>query len=133
TALLPALHLCQEALHHVPAEYQDFIAGKTGLAPSHVYGVVSFYEMFTEKQLGKYVIEVCKTLPCMLRGSEALLEHLERKLGVKAGQTTTDKRFTLMTVECLACCDGGPSMRVNHALYKDVSPSKADEILAGLE
>ncbi len=133
TALLACLHLCQDELHHVPPECQAYIAGKLGMTPAHVRGVVTFYEMYSEKPLGKHLLQVCKTLPCMLAGSELLLEHLERKLGLKPGSTTKDGRFTLVTVECLACCDGGPSLMVNDALYKNVSPEKADEIIKELE
>ncbi|MCI4397997.1 MAG: NAD(P)H-dependent oxidoreductase subunit E [Acidobacteria bacterium] len=133
TALLACLHLCQDELRHIPAECQAFIAERLGLAPAHVRGVVTFYEMYSEKPLGKYLLQVCKTLPCMLAGSEVLLEHMERKLGLKPGQTTKDGRFTLVTVECLACCDGGPALMVNDELYKNVSPERADEILKELE
>ena len=133
TALIPALHLCQSELRHVPTEFQAFIADKLGMTPAHVRGVVTFYEMFSEKPHGRYLLQVCKTLPCMLAGSEVLLEHLQAKLGLKPGQTTQDGRFSLITVECLACCDGGPSLMVNETLYKRVSTAEADRILAELE
>ena len=133
SALLPALHLCQEAIRHIPVEYQAFVAGKLGFSPAHVRGVVTFYEMYTEKPVGKYLLQVCKTLPCMLAGSEILLEHLQRKLGLQVGETTPDGRFTLITVECLACCDGGPALMVNETLHLRVSPQAADEILGGLK
>jgi len=133
TALLACLHLCQEELRHIPPECQAFIAERLEMAPAHVRGVVTFYEMYSEKPLGKYLLQVCKTLPCLLAGSAALCEHLERKLGLKPGQTTKDGRFTLVTVECLACCDGGPALMVNETLYKNVSPEKADQILKELE
>jgi NADH-quinone oxidoreductase subunit E len=133
TALIPALHLCQSELRHVPTEFQAFIAQRLGMTPAHVRGVVTFYEMFSEKPHGKYLLQVCKTLPCMLAGSEVLLEHLQNKLGLRPGQTTQDGRFSLVTVECLACCDGGPSLMVNETLYRRVSPAEADRILAELE
>ncbi len=133
TALLACLHLCQEELRHVPPECQKFIAERLGMAPAHVRGVVTFYEMYSERPLGKYLLQVCKTLPCMLAGSETLLEHLERKLGLKPGNTTKDGRFTLVTVECLACCDGAPALMVNETLHKNVSPEKAGDILGELE
>jgi NADH-quinone oxidoreductase subunit E len=133
TALLPALHLCQAELRHVPVEFQAYIAGKLGLSPAHVRGVVTFYEMYSEKPLGKYLLQVCKTLPCMLSGSEALLEHLQGKLGLRPGQTSRDGRYTLITVECLACCDGGPALMVNETLHRRVSPQDADRILGELE
>ena len=90
TALMLALHQCQSELRFVPLEFQSFIAEKLGMAPAHVRGVVTFYEMFTEKQLGQHLLQVCKTLPCMLAGSEVLLEHLQGKLGIRPGQTTQE-------------------------------------------
>jgi NADH-quinone oxidoreductase subunit E len=133
TALLPCLHLCQEALRHVPPEFQAYIADRLGLSPAHVRGVVTFYEMYSEKPLGRHLLQVCQTLPCMLAGSEKLLDHLQRKLRLRAGETTQDGRFSLVTVECLACCDGGPALMVNETLYRGVSCEDADRILAELE
>ena len=133
SALLPALHLCQAELRHVPVEFQAFIAERLGLPAAHVRGVVTFYEMFSEKPLGRHLLQVCRTLPCMLAGSEVLLEHLQNRLSLRPGQTSHDGRFTLMTAECLACCDGGPALMVNETLYRRVSPDDADRILSELE
>jgi NADH-quinone oxidoreductase subunit E len=133
TALLQALHLCQSELRHVPVEFQAFIAERLGMSPAHVRGVVTFYEMYSEKPHGRYLLQVCKTLPCMLAGSEVLLEHLQNKLGLKCGDTTRDGKFSLITVECLACCDGGPALMVNETLHRRVSPADVDRILSELE
>jgi NADH-quinone oxidoreductase subunit E len=133
SALIPALHLCQSELRHVPVEFQAFIAERLGLPQAHVRGVVTFYEMFSEQPLGRHLLQVCKTLPCMLAGSEALLEHLQNRLNLRPGQTSHDGRFTLMTVECLACCDGGPALMVNETLHRRVSQDDVDRILAELD
>ncbi len=133
SALIPSLHLCQSRLRHVPVEFQAFIADKLGMSPAHVRGVVTFYEMFSQSPQGKYLLQVCKTLPCMLAGSEQLLDHLQAKLGLKPGGTTQDGRFSLITVECLACCDGGPALMVNETLHKRVSPEDVDRLLNDLE
>ena len=133
TALMLALHQCQSELRFVPLEFQSFIAEKLGMAPAHVRGVVTFYEMFTEKQLGRHLLQVCKTLPCMLAGSDVLLEHLQGKLGIRPGETTRDGKFTLVTVECLACCDGGPALMINETLHRQVTPADADRLLSELE
>ena len=133
TALLQALHLCQSELRHVPVEFQAFIAERLGMSPAHVRGVVTFYEMYSERPHGRYLLQVCKTLPCMLAGSEVLLEHLQNRLGLKSGETTRDGKFSLITVECLACCDGGPALMVNETLHKRVSPADVDRILSELE
>jgi NADH-quinone oxidoreductase subunit E len=133
TALLLALHQCQSELRFVPLEFQAFIAEKLGMSPAHVRGVVTFYEMFTEKQLGRHLLQVCKTLPCMLAGSDILLEHLQGKLGIRPGETTRDGKFTLVTVECLACCDGGPALMINETLYRRASAADADRLIEELE
>jgi NADH-quinone oxidoreductase subunit E len=133
TSLIQALHLCQAELRHVPVEFQAFIAERLGLSPAHVRGVVTFYEMFAEEPVGKYLLQVCKTLPCMLAGSETLLGHLERRLNLKPGQTSRDGKFSLVTVECLACCDGGPALMVNETLHRRVSPADVDRILSELD
>ncbi len=133
TALLMCLHLCQSEVRHIPESFQEFIARKLGMTPAHVRGVVTFYEMFTEKPMGRHLLQVCKTLPCMLAGSETLLEHLGRRLGLKPGETTPDGKFTLITVECLACCDGGPALMVNETLHRRVSLEDVDRILKELQ
>jgi NADH-quinone oxidoreductase subunit E len=133
TALLGALHLCQSELRCVPPQFQAWVAERLEMTPAHVRGVVTFYEMYSEKPLGRHLLQVCRTLPCMLAGSELLMEHLQRKLGLKPGQTTQDGRFTLVAVECLACCDGGPALMINETLHRRVSPERADALLAELE
>lgn len=132
SALLAALHLCQSEVGYIPNEFQEYIAKELGLSPAHVKGVVTFYDMLYEKPKGKYVIKVCRTLPCMLAGAEILLEHISNKLGIKVGETTSDGKFTLLTVECLACCDRGPSVMINDELYTKVSPSEFDKIFKEL-
>ncbi|MGC8764009.1 MAG: NADH-quinone oxidoreductase subunit NuoE [Acidobacteriota bacterium] len=133
TALLMCLHLCQSEFRHIPKACQELLAEKLGMTPAHVRGVVTFYEMFTEEPTGKYLLQVCKTLPCLLAGSEKILEHLERHLGIKPGETTPDGRFTLVAVECLACCDSGPAFMVNETLHRRVSTEDVDRILKELE
>lgn len=133
SALIRSLHLCQSELRHIPLEFQAWIGDRLGMTPVHVRGVVTFYEMYSEKPVGKYLLQVCRTLPCMLAGSEILLDHLQRKLGLKNGHTTKDGRFTLITVECLACCDGGPALMINETLHKRVTTAQVDALLAGLE
>lgn len=133
SALIPCLHLCQAELRHVPHAFQAFIAERLGMSPARVRGVVTFYEMFTEEPHGRYLLQVCKTLSCMLSGSDKILEHLQAKLGLKVGETTADGRFSLITVECLACCDGGPALMVNETLHRKVSTADVDRILGELE
>lgn len=133
SSLLAILHLCQSEIGYIPEEFQEYVAKELGLSPSHIKGVVTFYEMFFDKPKGKYLIKVCRTLPCMLAGAEILLEHISLKLGIKPGQTTSDGKYTLMTVECLACCDKGPSIMINDNLYTTVSPEQFDALLKELK
>jgi NADH-quinone oxidoreductase E subunit len=133
SSLLAILHLCQSKVGYIPEEFQEFVAKELNLSPSHIKGVVTFYEMFFDKPKGRYLIQVCRTLPCMLAGAETLLEHISSKLGIQPGQTTADGKYTLITVECLACCDKGPSMMINDNLYTRVSIEEFDAILKELK
>jgi NADH-quinone oxidoreductase subunit E len=133
TALLAALHICQSEMGYVPPEFQQYIADKLNLSKASIKGVVTFYEMFHEKPTGKYLIQVCKTLPCMLAGAETLLEHITARMGINPGQTTKDGKFTLVTVECLACCDKGPAVMINETLHTRLTPEEFERIIRELE
>ena len=113
-------------------EAMAYVAGLLGLEPIKVYEVVTFYTMYHQKPVGKYLIEACATLPCALNGAEALLTHMEGKLGIRAGETTKDGRFTLKKVECLAACGGGPCLQVNGEYHEGVTPGSFDRMIAGL-
>lgn len=132
-ACIPALHLCQNANDNwVSPEVIQFVAERLELSPAHVKGVVTFYTLFNQHKPGKHQIWVCRTLSCALRGSEELLKHCERRLGVHVGETTADGKFTLRTAECLASCGTAPMMQVDKTYYENLTPEKVDEILAGL-
>lgn len=133
SSLLAMLHLINSEIGYIPKECQEFVAKELNLSEAHIKGVVTFYEMFYEKHKGKYLIQVCRTLPCVLNGAEVLLEHISNKLGIKVGETSPDNKFTLVTVECLACCDKGPSIMINDTLYTRVTPQEFDSILKGLK
>lgn len=131
-ALLPALHLAQREHGWISPEVMHYLAGRLELAPVKVYEVVTFYTMYHQKPVGKYLIEACATLPCALNGAEALLEHIQTKLGVKPGGTTADGRFTLKKVECLAACGGGPCLQVNGTYHEGVTPESFDRLVKEL-
>ncbi len=133
SVLMQALHLCQEEQRHIPESFIHFIAPRVGYSPAHVVGVATFYEMYTDTPVGRNLIQICKTLPCHLRGTDNLLHYLEKKLAIRRGQTTEDGRFTLMTVECLACCDRGPVMMINDDLHGDLDRAKVDALLEACE
>lgn len=132
-ACIPALHLCQNANENwVSPEVIQFVAERLELPAAHVKGVVTFYTLFNQHKPGKHQVWVCRTLSCALRGSEELLAHCERRLGIHVGETTADGKFTLRTAECLASCGTAPMMQVDKTYYENLTPEKLDEILAGL-
>jgi len=132
-ALLPVLHLVQRETGCLSEEEEVFVARALGLKPMKVREVVTFYTMFLRRPVGKYHLQVCSNLSCSLLGSGPLLEYLQRKLGVGAGETTADGRFTLSTVECLGACEQAPCLMVNFDYYGQLDREKIDTILEGLE
>jgi len=132
-ACIPVLHLCQNANDNwVSPEVIQFVSERLQLSAAHVQGVVTFYTLFNQHRPGKHQVWVCRTLSCALRGSDAILAHCERRLGVGVGETTADGKFTLRTAECLASCGTAPMMQVDRTYYENLTTEKVDEILAGL-
>lgn len=131
-ALLMILWEVQERAGWIDIEAEKWVAGRLGISSSYVHGVVTFYTMFKPKPTGKYHIQLCTTLSCMLRGSDMLLDHLENKLGIKAGETTPDGRFSLIRVECLGSCGTAPMFQLNDDYHENLTPEKVDEILDNL-
>jgi NADH-quinone oxidoreductase subunit E len=133
SALLPALWLAQEEQGFCSLEAQEQIAERIGVSPAFVAGVVSFYTMYHTGPVGRHVIDVCTTVSCWLRGSDALVAHLREKLGIKVGETTADGRFTLRTVECLGSCGTAPMCQIGDDYHEDLTFEKIDGILARLK
>jgi NADH-quinone oxidoreductase subunit E len=129
SALLPLLHMGQEEFGWCSVEVMDYIAGLLNILPVEVYEVATFYSLYHMKPVGKYVLEVCRTSPCCLRGAENLINHLEKTLDVKVGGTSADGMFTLKTVECLASCGSAPMMQVGDAYYEYLDEDKVDSLL----
>lgn len=132
-ALLPVLHVAQDEFGHLPDEVLDLVARTLDLPASHVYGVVTFYTMFHRQRTGTNHLMVCTNVSCMLRGGKDILEHCEKKLGIKPGETTADGAFTLIEEECLAACANAPMMICGTDYYLDLTPEKVDGILADLK
>jgi NADH-quinone oxidoreductase subunit E len=133
SALLPVLHIAQEELGgYLSVDVMDYVAALLGIQPIEVYEVATFYTQFYQEKTGKYVIEVCRTAPCAICGGEKLSEHLQKKLGVKDGETTADGLFTLREVECLGACGNAPAMQINTEFYEKLTEDKADEIIENL-
>ena len=132
-ALLPVLCLAQKEFGHLGEEAIEYVAQLMGQSPARVCGVVSFYTMLNTKPIGWHHIQVCRTLPCALRGAEKLTLFISKTLGIEVGQTTADGRFTLSEVECLAYCGTAPMMQINDDYYENLTDEKVTEILAALK
>ncbi|HEC12825.1 MAG TPA: NADH-quinone oxidoreductase subunit NuoE [Acidiferrobacteraceae bacterium] len=133
SAVMAALHIAQEEKGWLSNEVMDFVAELLEIRPIQVYEVATFYSMYELAPAGKHKICICTNVSCMLCGSDTVVAHLEKKLGVKLGQTTDDGRFTLKEVECLAVCGGAPMMQIDKQCYENLTPEKIDSILETLE
>ena len=130
SALLPLLHLAQaEFGGWLSSDAMDYVASLLNILPVEVYEVATFYSMYNMKPVGKCVLEVCRTGPCWLMGAEDIVAYLEKKLNIKAGETTADGMFTLKTVECLAACGTAPVMQVGETYHENLTCEKLDTIL----
>lgn len=129
SALLPVLHLAQEEFGWLSAETMNDVASLLGLEPIEVFEVATFYSMYNLKPVGKYVFEVCQTGPCMLNGSDEIIDYLKEKLKIKPGETTPDGRFTLKTVECLGACGYAPMMQLGKVYKEHLTKEKIDQII----
>jgi len=135
SAVIGALHAVQhENDGFLTAELMNGVADYLDLPTIQVYEVATFYSMFQTKPVGRHNVAICTNVSCMLRGAEELVEHVERKLGTKLGESTDDGRIYLKREEeCLAACCGAPMMMVDHKYHENLTTEKVDEILDGLE
>lgn len=127
--LLPALHIVQDALGHVPPQAQIEIAELLDLHPSQVADTMSFYTHYWDHPKGTTVVVVCRSISCDILGGEALLQAVKDHLGIDEHESTADGRYALMTEECLALCDGAPAMLVGERAYASVKPEDVPTIL----
>ena len=130
--VLPLLQTTQEAKGHLTESDALFIADYLGVPAMQVVEALTWYTMLYREPMGRHVIKVCRNIACSLMGAEALIAHLERKLGVRQGKTTADGRFTLLAVECLASCGTAPAMQVNDAYHERLTEASIDQILKEL-
>jgi len=135
SAVIGALHAVQhENGGYLTAPLMNAVAEYLNLPPIQVYEVATFYSMFETKPVGRHSVSVCTNISCMLRGADEIVEHIERKLGIKTGDSTADGRIYLkQEEECLAACCGAPMMMVDHRYYENLTTDKVDEILGELE
>ena len=135
SAVLSALNATQHQNQgYLTTDLMDAVAEYLDMAAIHVYEVASFYSMYETRPVARNNVAICTNISCMLMGSDSIVEHVEKKLGIKIGESTEDGRIYLKCEEeCLAACIGGPMMQVNHKYYENLTAEKVDEILDGLE
>jgi len=130
SALLPVLHLAQvEFGGWLDVPVMDYVATLLNIEPIEVYEVASFYSMYNLKPVGKHLFEVCQTGPCMLNGSDDIIDYIKQKLNIGVGETTTDGMFTLKTVECLGACGYAPMMQYGKTYREHLTKEKVDAII----
>ena len=131
SALLPVLHLAQDEFGGwLSTEILDYVASVLKITPIEVYEVATFYSMYNLRPVGKHVFEVCQTGPCMLNGSDEIIDYIKEKLGIRPGETTTDGLFTLKTVECLGACGYAPMMQMGKHYREHLTREQVDQIIA---
>ena len=130
SAILPVLHIAQAEFDGwLSIPVMDMVAGILNIQPIEVYEVASFYSMFNLKPVGKCMIEVCQTSSCWLRGSNDIVRHIEKRLGIKVGETSQDGKFSLKTVECLGSCGTAPMLQVGEKFYENLTLDAVDKLI----
>lgn len=132
-AVMPLLYIAQEQNKYISTEVMVEIAGILEITPEDVLGVVTFYTMYFQKPIGKYHIQVCTNVSCMLRGGYKLYDQVKEKLGIGNMEVTADKNFSLEEVECMGSCGTAPMLAVNEDFYENLSKEKVDEIIDSLK
>ena len=131
-ALLPVLWIAQDQDGWISEEMMKYVGNLLSVPFAHVLGVVTFYTMYHSAPLGKYHIEVCTNISCMLRGSDKILETIEHHCGAKPGQTSSDGKWTVSEVECMGACGGAPMVAIGEEYYENLTPEKTEKILNSL-
>jgi NADH-quinone oxidoreductase subunit E len=133
SALVPMLLFGQDEVGYVSAEIIEEVARRLGVPTIEVDEVITYYSMLRRQPAGKYHLQVCTNVSCMLCGGQEILEHCQKKLGIGHKQTTPDGMFSLEEVECLGACCGAPAMQVNYDYYENLTPEKVDALLEKLK
>ena len=123
----------QAEFRHIPEDAVKFFARELKMSEAEIYGVITFYHMFTLKPQGKYIVSVCQGTVCHVKGADRIRERLEDRLNVKAGETTENLQFTLQEVNCLGCCSVAPAMAVNGKAFGRLTPESAVKVIDAIE
>lgn len=129
SAVMSALMIVQEEQGYLTQEMMDAVAGYLDMPAIAVYEVATFYSMYEHKPVGRHLVNVCTNISCKLRNSAGVVEHLEKKLAIKLGETTKDGLFTLRSVECLGACVNAPMMQVDKDYHENLTAEKIDAVL----
>ncbi len=130
--VLPALLMVQEEHGYISEDAMKYVGKLLDVPFGHILGVVTFYTMLHRKPIGKHHIEVCTNVSCMLRGADKIVEHLENRLGIKVGETSKDRKWTLSEVECMGSCGTAPMFAVGDEYDENLTPEKIDKLIADL-
>lgn len=133
SAVLAALRIAQEEKGYLTPELMDAVADYLDMPPVAVYEVATFYSMYELKPIGRHLISVCTNISCKLAGSAEIVKHLEKKLGIKLGETSADGRYTLRAAECLGACVNAPMMQIGKVYYENLNNEKIDNLLEGYD
>lgn len=133
SVILEVLYLLQEKYGYITREGMKYAADLLGITEEHVLGVVTFYSMFNTQPVGKYHLQVCTNVSCMLKGAYSLLKKIESELNIKKGETTPDGLFTISEVECLGSCGTAPVIQINEDYYEDLNEEKVTQIIKELK
>ena len=132
SAILPLMFIVQRERGYLDPPGVSYLARRLGLRITDIWEVATFYSMIQTKPVGKYHIQICKTLSCKILGEPKITEHVGTKLGIKPGETTADGRFTVSLVECLGSCGTAPMFQINFDYHENLTPEKVDKILDSL-
>ncbi len=133
SAVIPVLYMAQKEFGYLSQEAIEYVAKLMDIPAARLYGIVTFYTMLNMNPVGRHHLQVCRTLPCALLGSERITNYLKKKLGINLGETTPDGKFTLSEVECLASCDTAPVMQINDDYCENLSEEKIDKVIENLK
>jgi NADH-quinone oxidoreductase subunit E len=133
SAIVPLLLFAQDEIGYISDEAIEEIARRVGVRPIEVIEDISYYSMLRRQPIGRYNLQVCTNISCLLRGGDEILQHCSKKLGIGHKQTTPDGLFSLVEVECLGACWGAPAMQVNYDYYENLTPEKVDTLIEALK
>ena len=133
SAVMPLLYIAQEELGHISQQAVEWVAARLSMPPVQVWEVATFYTMFYKKPVGRYHIQVCRTLPCALRGARRISEFVYKRCGVKPGEVSADGMWSFEEVECLGSCGTAPMCQINDAFFENLSEERLNQLLTRIE